>query len=176
MTTSHPQKPLTEMHFGSESPVNDPNENDMISNIAERHGVDAPAVDVHGVDTLNVDAHNSHRSIERELEDEFVKIFKLLSDETRFKTLLFLMREGELHVTALCKRLSQSQPAVSHHLALLRSAGLIGVRRDGKHNYYSVTKSRFHQIFENLFSVFTNAQSPEFRFGSFVVAQGACEN
>ncbi|MBM82453.1 MAG: hypothetical protein CMJ78_17960, partial [Planctomycetaceae bacterium] len=44
----------------------------------------------------------------------------------------------ELHVTALCDLLNQSQPAGSHHLALLRSSNLIAPRRDGKHNFYSI--------------------------------------
>ncbi len=78
-----------------------------------------------------------------ELEQNLIRTFKLLADETRLKTLLLLAREGELHVSALCERLSQSQPAVSHHLALLRAAGLIDSRRDGKHNYYAVRSDRF---------------------------------
>ena len=81
-----------------------------------------------------------------ELEKELVQVFKLLSDETRLRILLYLVREGELHVTALCERLQQSQPAVSHHLALLRVAGVIEARRDGKHNFYSVRKAHFHTI------------------------------
>ena len=80
-----------------------------------------------------------------ELEKELVQVFKLLSDETRLRILVYLAREAELHVTALCDRLGQSQPAVSHHLALLRVAGLIKARRDGKHNYYSVRQSRFRR-------------------------------
>jgi ArsR family transcriptional regulator, zinc-responsive transcriptional repressor len=39
----------------------------------------------------------------------------------------------------LCAQLSQSQPAVSHHLALLRHGGIIAPRRQGKNNFYSLT-------------------------------------
>lgn len=84
--------------------------------------------------------------ISDELERDLIRVFKLLADETRLKILLTLMREGELHVSAICERLSQSQPAVSHHLALLRAAGLIESRRDGKHNFYAVQQGRFRQI------------------------------
>ena len=87
-----------------------------------------------------------------ELEKDLVQIFKLLSDETRLRILLYLAREKELHVTALCDKLGQSQPAVSHHLALLRVAGLIEARRDGKHNFYSVRRAHFHRVMEELFS------------------------
>src|SRR5205814_6818310 len=52
------------------------------------------------------------------------QVFKLLADESRLRILLTLSREGEMHVSALCQMLGQSQPAVSHHLTLLRMAGL----------------------------------------------------
>ena len=93
------------------------------------------------------------------LERDLVKVFKLLADETRLKILMYLMREGELHVSALCERLGQSQPAVSHHLALLRVAGMIHSRRDGKHNFYSVQKDRFHRIVGELFTSMTDQPS-----------------
>lgn len=98
------------------------------------------------------------------LERDLVKVFKLLADETRLKILMILMREGELHVSALCERLGQSQPAVSHHLALLRVAGMITSRRDGKHNFYSVEKSRFHKIVAELFKGMTEQAPAVFNF------------
>jgi ArsR family transcriptional regulator len=104
-----------------------------------------------------------------ELEKDLVQVFKLLSDETRLRILLYLMREGELHVTALCDRLKQSQPAVSHHLALLRVAGVIEARRDGKHNYYLVRKEHFHTIMGQLFSSVTDETSADIRFHDFVL-------
>jgi ArsR family transcriptional regulator len=104
-----------------------------------------------------------------ELEKELVQVFKLLSDETRLRILVYLAREGELHVTALCDRLGQSQPAVSHHLALLRVAGLIKARRDGKHNYYSVRQSRFRRLMEQLFHSMGEAGKGQLRFDEFIV-------
>lgn len=104
------------------------------------------------------------------LEKDLVQIFKLLSDETRLRILMYLAREGELHVTALCKKLGQSQPAVSHHLALLRVAGLIECRRDGKHNFYSVRRNFFHSVMEQLFESITDADRDEIRFDDFVLS------
>lgn len=75
-------------------------------------------------------------------------IFKLLADKSRLKILLALAQDGEMHVSALCDLLTQSQPAVSHHLTLLRMRGLVGYRRDGKHNYYHVDSLLVHQLLD----------------------------
>jgi ArsR family transcriptional regulator len=80
------------------------------------------------------------------------EIFKLLADRSRLKILLALAHEGEMHVSALCALLNQSQPAVSHHLTLLRMAGLVGYRRDGKHNFYRVDSALVRDLLEQFFS------------------------
>ena len=80
-----------------------------------------------------------------------VQLFKLLADETRVRILHYLLQREELNVRALCLLLSQSQPAVSHHLALLRVAGLIECRRDGKHNFYHLVPKRAQQYLDLLF-------------------------
>ena len=108
-----------------------------------------------------------------QLEKDLVQVFKLLSDETRLRVLMYLAREGELHVTALCDKLGQSQPAVSHHLALLRVAGLIEARRDGKHNFYSVRVKHFHRLMTEIFSSIGNPESEEIRFEDFVLTHEA---
>ena len=66
-------------------------------------------------------------------------LLKHVSDPTRLQVILILA-EGERHVGALCSQLSQSQPAVSHHLALLRHGGIIAPRRQGKNNFYGLTE------------------------------------
>jgi DNA-binding transcriptional ArsR family regulator len=65
-------------------------------------------------------------------------LLKHVSDATRLQVILILS-EGERHVGALSTHLGQSQPAVSHHLALLRHGGVIVPRRQGKNNFYSLT-------------------------------------
>src|SRR5262245_48500599 len=50
-------------------------------------------------------------ALSQQLEKDLVQVFKLLSDETRLRILMYLAREHELHVSALCDRLGQSQPA-----------------------------------------------------------------
>lgn len=108
--------------------------------------------------TDNRPAKSSSDSSERrqltvsdDLIDNLVKLFKLLSDETRLRILYYLTQCSELHVRALCELLGESQPAVSHHLALLRVAGLIERRREGKHNYYGLKTRQFSTLLDMLF-------------------------
>lgn len=98
-----------------------------------------------------------------------VQVFKLLSDETRLRVLFYLSQQEELHVRALCELLEQSQPAVSHHLALLRVAGLIEPRREGKHNFYRLLPGRFDKVFEMLFAVMANGNH-QIRFEDYVLS------
>lgn len=65
-------------------------------------------------------------------------LLKQVSDPTRLRVLLMLA-DSERHVGAICEVLTQSQPAVSHHISLLRHGGLIEQRRVGKNNFYGLT-------------------------------------
>jgi len=126
--------------------------------------------------TNTVDTTNSSRDLLPELtphlEKELVQVFKLLSDETRLRILNYLGREGELHVTALCEKLGQSQPAVSHHLALLRVAGLIEARRDGKHNFYSIRSEHVTTLLGEVLGVFGEGRN-SLRLGAFTLTQNS---
>jgi len=95
--------------------------------------------------------------INEEVACELVQLFKLFADETRLRILTYLLHKEELNVRAMCQLLGQSQPAVSHHLALLRVAGLIQSRRDGKHNFYHLVPDRFEEMTEMAFSLMPNA-------------------
>src|SRR6476469_320498 len=100
---------------------------------------------------------------------ELAQVFKLLSDETRLRILFYLAQNQELHVTDLCERLGQSQPAVSHHLALLRVSGLIEPRREGQHNFYSVRTEVFGELLVRLLS--GAAEMPKkVKFHDFTIA------
>jgi DNA-binding transcriptional ArsR family regulator len=67
------------------------------------------------------------------------QFFGQLADETRLKILVHLAKLGKVNVTELSRVVGQSQPAVSHHLKLLRMSNVISYRRDGKCNYYSLS-------------------------------------
>jgi len=78
-------------------------------------------------------------------------MFFLLADQSRLRILHYLMQRNELNVRSLCQLLGQSQPAVSHHLGLMRAHGLVACRREGKHNFYSIVGDRFRELLQTLF-------------------------
>ncbi len=63
-------------------------------------------------------------------------LFKALADPTRRALLERLLREGELNVRALTEQAGVSQPAVSKHLGVLKQAGLVRERPDGRVVHY----------------------------------------
>lgn len=91
---------------------------------------------------------------------KLAEMFKMLSDPSRLKIVLALAQDSELHVSALCELLGTpgepdkpaSQPAVSHHLTLMRMAGLVGFRRDGKHNWYFLASDHVRDLLEQFFT------------------------
>lgn len=83
--------------------------------------------------------------------EDMAHICKMLADPSRLRIVFFLLNQPELNVGDICSRLEQSQPAVSHHIALLKRAGVLQVRRDGKHNFYSLSRDRFQTVVLQLF-------------------------
>jgi DNA-binding transcriptional ArsR family regulator len=64
-------------------------------------------------------------------------LFSTLADPTRRALFERLSREGELTVRVLTEHSGVSQPAVSKHLGVLKHAGLVLDRRDGRQTHYS---------------------------------------
>jgi len=64
-------------------------------------------------------------------------LFRSLADPTRRGLFERLCREGELTVAALTAKAGVSQPVVSKHLGVLREAGLVSGRHEGRETRYS---------------------------------------
>ncbi len=58
--------------------------------------------------------------------------------EPHRRQILDLLRDGERPAGELVKRLELSQPGVSKHLKVLREAGLVGFRVDGRRRVYTL--------------------------------------
>jgi DNA-binding transcriptional ArsR family regulator len=80
--------------------------------------------------------------------------WKQLGDVTRLSAIWILGNQGETNVSDLCVITGQAQTAMSHHLALLRTGGIVENRREGKSNYYSLTEygQEFWHIVERRFT------------------------
>jgi len=67
-------------------------------------------------------------------------LFAAFANETRLRILNLLQEQKEVCVCDLCAVLGESQPKISRHLAILRSAELVDVRSDGKWKFYSLAQ------------------------------------
>ena len=117
----------------------------------QHRGLDSNSDRSESTGRMEVGAVSENIALPEKVTKDLVQMFKLLSDETRLKILFLLFERKEVNVRTLCELLGQSQPAVSHHLALLRVAGLIESRRDGKHNFYHVLLERFEELMATVF-------------------------
>jgi ArsR family transcriptional regulator len=74
---------------------------------------------------------------ESKIEAE-AEIFKAMSDPCRLK-ILSLLRDGELCVCEIMVAVDRPQSSTSHHLSILKDAGLIKERKDGKWSKYRLS-------------------------------------
>lgn len=74
------------------------------------------------------------------------EFYKALGDETRL-TILELLAGREMCVCEIIDRLGMSQPAISHHLKVLKQAGIVKDSREGKWIYYSLNEAVFDLVF-----------------------------
>ena len=72
-------------------------------------------------------------------------VFRALADPTR-REMLELLRERERTVLELAEPFRISQPAVSQHLGVLREAGLVSARREGRTRVYRIEPARLKAV------------------------------
>lgn len=64
-------------------------------------------------------------------------VFQALADETRLK-IIALLQKRELCVSDICARFDMTQPSISHHLDVLKRAGLVQAEKRGREVYYQL--------------------------------------
>src|SRR5512139_1288021 len=77
---------------------------------------------------------------------EIMNILKALSEETRLR-ILKLLENGELCVCDIVSALDMVQPKVSFHLSVLKEAGFLKDRKQGRWTHYSIDDSDFFRRF-----------------------------
>jgi DNA-binding transcriptional ArsR family regulator len=81
-------------------------------------------------------------------ERELKFLCRAVGDVSRMKILRTLANAPEISVTELAYRLLMSQPLASWHLRILRRAGIISTRREGRQVYCSLAPGRVAQFCE----------------------------
>lgn len=72
-------------------------------------------------------------------------LFKALNDNTR-REILELLKKGDMTAGDIADHFNISKPSISHHLDLLKQAGLVENTRDGQFIYYSLNTTVFDEL------------------------------
>lgn len=81
-----------------------------------------------------------------EFSGQAVKVFKALSDPTRYEIIRMLCSCQELGCCELEKAFPLSKPALSHHYRVLENVGLISSRKEGARIYYRLERERLERF------------------------------
>lgn len=83
---------------------------------------------------------------EKELEI-LTALFKILGDSTRTK-ILWILDHHEMCVCDIANVLNMTKSSISHQLAILREAGIVRFRRNGKEVYYTLDDEHISRLYE----------------------------
>jgi DNA-binding transcriptional ArsR family regulator len=119
-------------------------------NAAVRHGcgLTVPKKHVYDVKHIIIKADRMHKNYMRSLPREWramAKVFVALGDEHRQRLLLTFEKGERLTVGQISQVSTLSRPAVSHHLKILRAAGILEAEKSGKEVFLRVNKALIEQ-------------------------------
>ncbi len=107
------------------------------------------------IDTMKTPYHPPIDSI------PFTRVLHALSEPNRLKIIRCLHENIENNCTAYTIKLDLPKSTVSHHIKVLREAGLIQARIDGKEHYYSLRKEEVENRFPGLLSAVVNVKEED---------------
>ena len=87
------------------------------------------------------------------MSEKCCQMFFAMGDATRLK-ILELLKKEELCVSDICKRFDITQPSVSHHLDVLKRAGLVKSDKRGREVYYSFDREAIIECCGQQFKAF----------------------
>ncbi len=82
--------------------------------------------------------------------DDLAEIFRAMSHPVRVKIIAGLIEKNECNVMTMVEKLELPQPAVSHHLNILKNAGIVEGVREGNQICYKVINDTVKRMFEQL--------------------------
>ncbi|MBW2286954.1 MAG: helix-turn-helix transcriptional regulator [Deltaproteobacteria bacterium] len=99
------------------------------------------------IDEARVSAARAQLLPDGEIE-RLAQLFRLLGDPTRTRLLYALLEAGELCVCDLAAASETPETNVSHALRLLRTAGIVKARRDGRMMHYSLDDAHVRMLLD----------------------------
>jgi len=112
-----------------------------------RQPVESDECAVRSVDAAKVAAAQA-RSLPYEDVERITELFRLIGEPTRVRLLYALVEAGEMCVCDLAAVVDAPETSVSHALRLLRMAGIVRTRRDGRMIYYSLTDAHVRLLLD----------------------------
>lgn len=79
-------------------------------------------------------------------------VFKALNDVTR-REILELLKNGDMTAGDIADQFNMSKPSISHHLDLLKQAGLISQMKKGQFRYYSLNMTVLDEVINWAFTL-----------------------
>ena len=89
-----------------------------------------------------------------------VLFLKAVADENRIK-MMDLLKKGPMCVSDLCEHFDMKQPSVSHHLTILKSAGVVSSEKCGKEMLYRLNDDYVCGCCEDIRTRFSHAEEVE---------------
>ena len=86
------------------------------------------------------------------MEDDLNTLFKALNDPTR-REILELLKDKDLTAGEIADQFNISKPSISHHLDLLRQAGLVVSVKEGQYMYYSLNTTVMDEMLKWIISL-----------------------
>lgn len=102
---------------------------------------------VRSVDAAKVAAAKA-RALPHSDVDRITELFRLIGEPTRVRLLYALVEAGEMCVCDLAAVVDTPETSVSHALRLMRMAGIVRTRRDGRMIFYSLTDAHVRLLLD----------------------------
>ena len=86
--------------------------------------------------------------------EKYIKFFKALANEERIEIIRLLKKNKEMFAQDIEKHFYLEQSTTSHHLNMLKRAGVTRSRKEGRKVYYSIDYESFSEIWQSFSNIF----------------------